>query len=147
MNPAPPAHTTAASPSPSPLAAPDLPAAFARTRRFSLGVPGRFAVSPDGARVLFTRTASGTDPVGRLWLSEECGERLLADPLALGGPGDDDLPEEEKVRRERSRVLASGITGYATDAAGPHPAGKRRRAPGGGSTSGRGPSGPTTRGP
>ncbi|MFF9630589.1 S9 family peptidase [Streptomyces fradiae] len=117
MNPVPPAHTTAASPSPSPLAAPDLPAAFARTRRFSLGVPGRFAVSPDGARVLFTRTASGTDPVGRLWLSEEGGERLLADPLALGGPGDDDLPEEEKVRRERSRVLASGITGYATDAA------------------------------
>ncbi|MFJ8695753.1 S9 family peptidase [Streptomyces roseolilacinus] len=93
------------------------PRLFARTRRFSLGVPGRFTVSPDGARVLFVRTGSGTDPVGRLWSFRDGAERLLADPAALGGPGDDELPEEERVRRERARVTSSGITGYATDRA------------------------------
>ncbi|MEU2179462.1 prolyl oligopeptidase family serine peptidase [Streptomyces thermolilacinus] len=92
-----------------------MPQAFARTRRFSLGVPGRFTVSPDGARTLFTRTRSGTDPVGLLWLFDGGEERLLADPAALGGAGDDDLPEEEKVRRERARVMSLGITAYATD--------------------------------
>lgn len=99
-------------------ATPDLPRQLARTRRFSLGVPGRFTVSPDGARVLFVRTGTGTDPVGRLWLFEDGEERLLADPSALGGAADgggEDLPEEEKVRRERARVTASGIVGYATD--------------------------------
>ncbi|MFJ3160637.1 S9 family peptidase [Streptomyces kanasensis] len=96
-------------------ALPDFPRAFARTRRFSLGVPGHFTVSPDGERVLFVRTGSGTDPVGCLWLYEDGGERLLADPAGLGGPGDDALPEEERVRRERARVLSSGVVGYATD--------------------------------
>ncbi|WP_235617378.1 S9 family peptidase [Streptomyces thermolilacinus] len=72
-------------------------------------------VSPDGARTLFARTRSGTDPVGLLWLFEGGEERLLADPAALGGANDDDLPEEEKVRRERARVMSSGITAYATD--------------------------------
>ncbi|MDT9683147.1 prolyl oligopeptidase family serine peptidase [Streptomyces sp. TRM76323] len=95
----------------------DFPRVFARTRRFSLGVPGRFTVSPDGARVLFVRTGSGTDPVGRLWLFQDGAERLLADPVALGGAGDDELPEEERVRRERARVTSSGITGYAVDRA------------------------------
>ncbi len=88
---------------------------LARTRRFSLGVPDRFTVSPDGARVLFVRTGSGTDPVGRLWLLEDGAERLVADPAVLGGPGDEDVPDEEKVRRERARVTASGIVAYATD--------------------------------
>ncbi|WP_437110150.1 prolyl oligopeptidase family serine peptidase [Streptomyces sp. enrichment culture] len=98
-----------------PAAVPDVPRALARTRRFSLGVPGRFTVSPDGARILFVRTRSGTDPVGLLWLFEDGGERLLADPAALGGADDGDLPEEERVRRERERVMSSGITAYATD--------------------------------
>ncbi|OEJ98340.1 peptidase S9 [Streptomyces thermolilacinus SPC6] len=80
-----------------------------------MGVPGRLTVSPDGARTLFARTRSGTDPVGLLWLFEGGEERLLADPAALGGANDDDLPEEEKVRRERARVMSSGITAYATD--------------------------------
>lgn len=54
------------------------PGQFARTRRFSLGAPGRFTVSPDGARVLYLRTASGTDPYGVLWLHENGRERVLA---------------------------------------------------------------------
>ncbi|MFI6644188.1 prolyl oligopeptidase family serine peptidase [Streptomyces sp. NPDC050504] len=44
------------------------PTQFARTRRFTLGVPGQFVVSPDGDRVLFTRTDSGTDATSRIWL-------------------------------------------------------------------------------
>ncbi|GAA4928700.1 prolyl oligopeptidase family serine peptidase [Streptomyces coeruleoprunus] len=96
----------------------DFPLLFARTRRFSLGVPGRFTVSPDGERVFFVRTGSGTDPVGRLWLFEDGAERLLVDPAALGAEGDEDLPEAERVRRERARVMSSGVVGYATDRAG-----------------------------
>jgi len=35
------------------------PRQYARTRRFTLGVPHAFTVSPDGERVLFLRTRSG----------------------------------------------------------------------------------------
>ena len=64
------------------------PRQLARTRRFSLGVPQHLTVSPDGARVLFVRTTSGTDAVSRLWLYEQGAERMLADPASLGGEGD-----------------------------------------------------------
>ncbi|URN18121.1 MULTISPECIES: S9 family peptidase [Streptomyces] len=118
MTSVPPVPPASGAPSASPPAeVSDFPRAFARTRRFSLGSPERFTVSPDGARVLFVRTGSGTDPVARLWVFEGGEERLLADPAALGGPGDDALPEEERIRRERARVLSSGITSYATDRA------------------------------
>ncbi|WP_374112398.1 prolyl oligopeptidase family serine peptidase [Streptomyces sp. CC210A] len=105
-------------PSLSDLAHPGFPRLFARTRRFSLGVPGRFTVSPGGARVLFVRTRSGTDPVGCLWRYEKGEERLLVDPAALSGAGGEgeEVPEEERVRRERAGDLAGGIVSYATDA-------------------------------
>ncbi|MER5279613.1 prolyl oligopeptidase family serine peptidase [Streptomyces sp. NPDC002809] len=94
------------------------PLQFARTRRFSLGVPRQFTVSPDGERVLFVRSTSGTDPVSRLWLYENGAERLLADPLGPGfaddAPGE--VPPEELDRRERARVTSSGVVSYATDA-------------------------------
>ncbi|GAA1172827.1 prolyl oligopeptidase family serine peptidase [Streptomyces hebeiensis] len=73
------------------------PRQFARTRRFSLGAPRRFTVSPDGDRVLFLRSASGSDPRALLWLYEHGTERLLA-----GGTAD----AEEK---------GAGIGGYAAD--------------------------------
>lgn len=96
----------------------DLPLQFARTRRFSLGVPRRFTVSPDGRRVLFVRTAGGRSAVSGLWMSEDGVERLLADPLALGGTeAEGDVPEAERVRRERARGTGGGITAYAADAA------------------------------
>lgn len=95
------------------------PVQFARTRRFSLGIPRQFTVSPDGERVLFVRSTSGTDPVSRLWLYENGAERLLADPLGPGfaddAPGE--VPPEELARRERARVTSSGVVSYATDAA------------------------------
>ncbi|MER7111359.1 S9 family peptidase [Streptomyces sp. NPDC000229] len=94
---------------------PEFPRQFARTRRFSLGVPGAFTVSPDGSRVLFVRTGSGSDTVGRLWLYEDGEERLLADPSALGGDREEDVPVAERVRRERAQVTSTGVVGYAVD--------------------------------
>jgi dipeptidyl-peptidase 4 len=98
----------------------------ARTRRFTLGVPRAFRISPDGARVAYLRTRDGGDPLTCLWLLDVGGaadrggadqggaERLVADPRALGG--DEDLPPEERARRERVREQAGGIVAYATDA-------------------------------
>ncbi|MEU7584045.1 prolyl oligopeptidase family serine peptidase [Streptomyces sp. NPDC041068] len=91
----------------------DLPGQFARTRRFSLGVPRGFAVSADGERVLFVRSTAGDDPVSRLWLFEDGAERMLADPLGLGETGP--LPEAERVRRERAREASHGVVAFATD--------------------------------
>jgi dipeptidyl-peptidase 4 len=90
----------------------------ARTRRFTLGVPRAFRVSPDGTRVVFLRTESGADPVTCLWaLDVERGqERLVADPRTLGAD-EDDLPPQERARRERVREQAGGIVAYATDQA------------------------------
>jgi dipeptidyl-peptidase 4 len=94
------------------------PLQYARTRRFALGVPNRFTVSPDGARVLFLRTRGGTDPVGCLWSYDVATgtERLLVDPDTLDGT-DAPVPVAERIRRERAREQSTGITGYATDEA------------------------------
>ena len=91
----------------------------ARTRRFTLGVPRAFAVSPAGDRVTFLRSRSGTDPLTCLWLFDVGAgtERLIADPAVLSLSGDEDLPPEEKRRRERVREQAGGIVSYAVDAA------------------------------
>src|ERR1700722_14904901 len=88
----------------------------ARTRRFSLGAPRAFRVSPDGARVVFLRTRSGADPVTCLWVLDVAHgqERLVADPRTLVADTED-LPPEERARRERVREQAGGIVAYATD--------------------------------
>jgi dipeptidyl-peptidase-4 len=64
-----------------------LPGQLFRTRRFSLGVPEHFTVTPDGASVLFLRSRAGDDPVTCLWaMDTDSGtERLLADPAELPG--------------------------------------------------------------
>ena len=95
----------------------------ARTKRFSLGAPRSFQVSPDGARVAFLRSKSGTDPGTCLWVLDlpadadghaKGSERLVADPSVIGGGAEE--PEEEKARRERSRESAGGVVAFATDA-------------------------------
>ncbi|MFE7312087.1 prolyl oligopeptidase family serine peptidase [Streptomyces sp. NPDC057555] len=80
-------------------------------------MPRQFTVSPDGRRVLFLRTGSGSDPVGRLWQYEDGQERLLADPALLTGACSEDVPEEERLRRERARERSTGVVGFATDGA------------------------------
>ncbi|MFE3141477.1 prolyl oligopeptidase family serine peptidase [Streptomyces scopuliridis] len=89
------------------------PLQFARTRRFSLGVPRQFTVSPDGERVLFVRSVSGVDPRSRLWLYEDGEERILADPASA--VGDETVSDAERMRRERARETSVGVVGYATD--------------------------------
>src|ERR1700761_2430781 len=91
----------------------------ARTRGFRLGVPRAFQVSPDGGRVTFLRSAAGDDPVTCLWETSVADgtERLVADPRALGAD-EENLPPEERARRERVRETAAGIVAYATDKAG-----------------------------
>ncbi|GAU70991.1 putative dipeptidyl-peptidase [Streptomyces sp. NBRC 110611] len=95
----------------------EFPRQFARSRRFCLGVPRQFTLSPDGRRVLFVRTGSGTDPVGRLWQYEDGRERLLADPGLLIAGSAEAVPEEERLRRERAREQSAGVVSYAADSA------------------------------
>lgn len=95
------------------------PRRHARTQRFTLGAPRAFSVAPDGSRVAFLRSASGTDRANSLWVldTEDGQERLAADPRALLGGAVEHLSPEERARRERSREGGAGIVGYATDAA------------------------------
>jgi dipeptidyl-peptidase-4 len=94
------------------------PQQYARTQRLSLGEPRNITVSDDGRKVVFLRSNAGDDPVNRLWLLDvESGhETLVADPhVMLGADDADDLPPEERARRERLREGAGGITSYSTD--------------------------------
>ncbi|NNG37565.1 alpha/beta fold hydrolase [Nakamurella aerolata] len=95
------------------------PRLSARTQRFTLGEPRNVQVAGTGERVLFVRTASGTDRTGVLW-SFECdsgAERVLADPAALL-TGGEQLSAAERARRERSRESGAGVTSYQLDNAG-----------------------------
>ncbi|WP_069768191.1 S9 family peptidase [Streptomyces sp. LUP30] len=93
------------------------PRRHARTQRFTLGAPRSFTVAPDGSRVVFLRSGSGTDRAGALWVLDPADgtERLAADPGTLLGGASEDLSPQERARRERSREGGAGIVGYATD--------------------------------
>ncbi|MEV6837671.1 prolyl oligopeptidase family serine peptidase [Streptomyces sp. NPDC051133] len=95
------------------------PRRHARTQRFTLGAPRAFTVAPDGSRVAFLRSGSGTDRANSLWVLDlpDGGERLAADPGTLLGGAGEELSAEERARRERSREGGAGIVGYATDSA------------------------------
>ena len=96
------------------------PRESARTRRYTLGEPRNVSVSPDGRRIVFLRSRHGTDTVNCLWVVDAATgeERLVADPAELlQGRDDEELPPEERARRERVREQAGGITAFATDAA------------------------------
>jgi dipeptidyl-peptidase-4 len=94
------------------------PRQHARTQRFTLGAPRNLTVAPDGSRVAFLRAAGPEDPLTSLWVLDvgTGEEQIVADPSALLAGDPTDLPPEERVRRERARESAAGITGYATDA-------------------------------
>ncbi|MBK3568121.1 prolyl oligopeptidase family serine peptidase [Streptomyces sp. MBT62] len=93
------------------------PRRHARTQRFTLGAPRAFSVAPDGSRIVFLRSSSGTDRANSLWVLDPAGgeERVAADPGALLGGASEHLSTEEQARRERAREGGAGIVGYATD--------------------------------
>ncbi|MER6287994.1 S9 family peptidase [Streptomyces sviceus] len=95
------------------------PRRHARTQRFTVGAPRAFTVAPDGSRVVFLRSNSGTNRANSLWVldAEDGGERVAADPRALLGNAEERLSAAERARRERSREGGAGIVGYATDTA------------------------------
>ncbi len=99
------------------------PRQYARTQRLTLGEPRNVVVSPDGQRIVFLRSYSGSDPIQRLWVTDaRTGvERVVVDPVVLleqldGGFSNGDAPSEERARRERAREGADGVVGFATDA-------------------------------
>src|ERR1700758_3178309 len=103
------------------MSAPSCPRHAARPQRFSLGAPRNVAVAPDGSRVVFLRSAGGTDRVTMLWVLDlpqggEPAERIVADPRGIVA-GEEQLPAEERARRERAREGAGGVVTYATDTA------------------------------
>ncbi|MGW5122317.1 hypothetical protein ACWEQ8_43955, partial [Streptomyces noursei] len=95
------------------------PRHYARTQRFTLGTPRDFALAPDGTRVVFLRSRTGTDRSHQLWVLDLDGGRefAAADPQALLAGADEQLSPQERARRERSREGSAGIVGYAVDAA------------------------------
>lgn len=102
----------------------DFPRSKARTLRFTCGAPRRPTVVGDGSRAFFLRSSGPEDLVNSLWISEltrggEHREMLVADPRALShGDADDNVPAEEKARRERAREGGQGIVSYSVDDAG-----------------------------
>ncbi|MFB7513824.1 alpha/beta fold hydrolase [Streptomyces sp. NPDC056144] len=107
---------------PTPRATLSFPRQFARTQRFTLGVPRGFSVSPDGERVVFVRSGAGDDHTHKLWVLDlprdgAPVERVAADPAVLLGGAAEELSAEERARRERSREGSSGIVAYAVDSA------------------------------
>jgi dipeptidyl-peptidase 4 len=92
---------------------PSFPRQHARTLRYTLGAPRGFTVAPDGSRVVFLRSRSGTDRGTCLWVLDldegEARERLVADPRALLEGATEDLSPAERARRERSREGSGGV--------------------------------------
>lgn len=103
----------------------DFPRRKARTLRFTSGSPRSARVIGDGSTTLFLRSDGPEDLVTALWLSwfdaaGEHHETKLADPRELLGADADseNVPAEERARRERAREGGTGIVNYSVDDAG-----------------------------
>jgi dipeptidyl-peptidase-4 len=97
------------------------PALYARTHRFSIGVPRNLQFADFDRRLLYLRSANGEEPTLGLWrLDLETGEEsLLASPeLIHPDANTTELPPAERARRERARESASGIVSYSLDRSG-----------------------------
>ena len=98
------------------------PRQHARTQRFTLGAPRAFTVSPDGARVVFLRSTSGTDRANQLWVLDLAataaagsGSRPTRRPC-WAAPTSSSPPRSGRAASAAARARP-GIVGYATDAA------------------------------
>ena len=94
------------------------PRQYARTQRLTLGEPRNFTVSPDGSRIVFARSDSGSDGINSLWTIDTAtgAEVRVLDPRTIGADLSDLTPEELR-RRERAREGAGGVVAYSCDAA------------------------------
>ena len=96
----------------------------ARTLRFSSGAPRSARVVGDGSRTLFLRSDGPEDLVTSLWMHTLTAdgrgvETLIADPrVLLADAGDEEVPAEERARRERAREGGRGIVSFDVDADG-----------------------------
>jgi len=88
------------------------PRLYARTLRFSMGIPRSFSISPDGTRVTFLRSPSGDDRRNELWSFDTTTgqERRVVESQES-----EELSIQEKARRERLRESSGGITSFTTD--------------------------------
>jgi dipeptidyl-peptidase-4 len=87
--------------------------ALSETRGHRLGVPHHFAFTKDESAVYFLRSGSGRDPhqsVFRVTVPEGREELVLSPSDLLKGP--ESLSPEERARRERLRIGASGFTNF-----------------------------------
>ena len=62
------------------------PRQYARTQRLTLGEPRNIVVSPDGSRILFCRSSSGSDSINSLWVFDVATstERCIVDATTFG---------------------------------------------------------------
>ena len=93
------------------------PRLAARTARFTLGIPRTISVSPDGSKVWYLRTPDGVTRTGQLWEHDVASgaETVLVDPDALLGDAGEQLSDEERARRERSRESGAGLVDFSVD--------------------------------
>ena len=105
------------------------PVSWPGRRRFTLGVPRAVTISADGGRVLFLRTNGGEDPGQppvaprpdrRSEGKGEAASSCCRPDRLLERAGSGEVPEAERIRRERARELAAGIVAYSADEALPH---------------------------
>ena len=96
------------------------PRLAARTARFTLGIPRNISVAPDGSKVWYIRTPDGVTRTGQLWEHDVAtgDETVIVDPHALLGDGGEQLSDEERSRRERSRESGAGLVDFAVDETG-----------------------------
>ncbi|WP_164012721.1 S9 family peptidase [Pyxidicoccus trucidator] len=99
--------------SPQSVAEPSLPRQLAETSYFSVGRPGLTSITPDEKTVYFLR-ASPTSRLQTLFAFDVAtGQtREVLTPEALLKGAEETLSAEEKARRERMRLRASGFTSF-----------------------------------
>src|SRR5690606_11069056 len=91
----------------------DFLSAYAETNRFRLGRPRAFEILPDGSGVLFLRSPARCFEGSLSLFDVATGEErvlLTAEQLLAGA--EEELTAEERARRERMRLTASGIASY-----------------------------------
>ena len=98
-------------------AEPDFLKTYYETRGYSLGQPVQPTLTSNGKAVLFLRAKSSTDPKMSLYqLDVESGKTTeLVTPEDLLHGQEEKLSDEEKARRERQRIIASGISNFKLD--------------------------------